>query len=92
MNLFIWVKTKAAKYFKKAALSAVIYAEKWLGSNTGAAKKEFAIDFLLSKLPIYLKPFVPLLRTGLIEVADKIIETAVKELHEIQATTGVLAV
>ncbi len=92
MSLFTWVKAKATECFKKTALSAVIYAEKWLGSNAGAAKKEIAIDFLLSKLPIYLKPFTSLLRNGLIEIADKIIEKAVKELHEIQNKTGVLAV
>lgn len=92
MSLFTWVKAKATECFKKTALSAVIYAEKWLGSNAGAAKKEIAVDFLLSKLPIYLKPFTLLLRNGLIEIADKIIEKAVKELHEIQNKTGVLAV
>lgn len=92
MNLFTWVKTKATEYFKKTALSAVIYAEQWLGSNSGIAKKELAIDFLLSKLPIYLKPFAPLLKNGLVEIADKIIEKAVQELHEIQNKTGVLTV
>ena len=91
MNLFIWIKTKAVKYFKKSALSAVIYAEQWLGSGNGDIKKESAIDFLLSKLPVYLKPFAPLFRKGLTEVADKIIEMAVKELHEIQNKTGILA-
>ncbi len=92
MNLFTWIKTKATECFKKTALSAVVYAEQWLGSATGSIKKEIAIDFLLSKLPIYLKPFIPLLRNGLIEIADKIIEMAVKKLHEIQNKTGVLAV
>lgn len=92
MSLFTWAKAKATKCFKKTALSAVIYAEKWLGSNAGVAKKEIAIDFLLSKLPISLKLFTPLLRSGLIEIADKIIEMAVKELHEIQNKTGVLTV
>ncbi len=91
MNLFVWIKTKAAQYFKKTALSAVIYAEKWLGSNTGDTKKELAIDFLLSKLPLYLKPFVPLLRDGLIKIADTIIEKAVTELHEIQSNTAVFS-
>ena len=90
MNLFTWVKTIATECFKKSALSAVIYAEQWLGSGSGNIKKEVAIDLLLSKLPVYLKPFTPLLKKGLIELADRIIEKAVEQLHEIQSKTAIL--
>lgn len=92
MSLFTWAKAKATECFKKTALSAVIYAEEWLGSNAETAKKEVAIEFLLAKLPVYLKPLTPLLKCGLVEIADKIIEKAVTELHEIQSKTAVLSV
>ncbi len=69
---------KANVCFKKLAQKAVNYAEDLLGSGTGAAKKELAIDFLLSKLPIYLKPIIPFFRETLIKLADSLIEKAVQ--------------
>ncbi len=76
--------TKANETFKRLANKAVNYAEGLLGSGTGAAKKELAIDFLLSKLPIYLKPMIPFFKQTLIKLADCLIEKAVQKLHQYQ--------
>lgn len=83
-----FIITKASKIFNRLAARAVNYAEDLLGSGTGAAKKEIAIDYLLSKLPIYLKPLIPFFRETLIKLADNLIEKAVKKLQ--QANIGVL--
>ena len=86
------VVKKASETFKKLAYKAICYAEDLLGSSTGAAKKEMAIDFLLSKLPLYLKPMVPFFRQTLIKLADGLIEKAVRALHQIQAESTKQAV
>lgn len=80
--------TKANETFKRLANKAVNYAEGLLGSGTGAAKKELAIDFLLSKLPIYLKPIIPFFRQTLIKLADGLIEKAVKKMQEFQSVNA----
>lgn len=79
-------KNKIKIFLRKYAYQAVCYAENSLiGSGNGANKKEIAIDFLLSKLPLYLKPFVPLLKTVFNQIADELIELAVDKLHTAQA-------
>ena len=70
--------------FQKYAYKAVVYAEDLIGSGNGAHKKEIAIDYLLNKLPIYLKPFIPVLKPLLIQIADTLIEKAVEMLHTVQ--------
>lgn len=85
-----FIKEKAEITFKKLALSAVTYAEELIGGGKGAVKKEIAINFLLSKLPVYLKPFLPLFKKALTELADWVIEKAVQKLQYIQKTTGLL--
>lgn len=80
--------TKANETFKRLVNKAVNYAEDLLGSGTGAAKKELAIDFLLSKLPIYLKPIIPFFKQTLIKLADTLIEKAVKRMQQIQGVNG----
>lgn len=86
-----FITKKANETFKKLASKAVNYAENLLGSGTGAAKKELAIDFLLSKLPIYLKPMVPFFKQTLIKLADGLIEKAVEKFHKFQAENGIQA-
>ncbi len=76
-----FITKKANETFKKLATKAVNYAENLLGSGTGAAKKELAIDYLLSRLPLYLKPMVPFFRQTLIKLADGLIEKAVKAFN-----------
>lgn len=72
------------KVFTKYSYKAVCYAEELLGSGNGKAKKEIAIDFLISKLPIWLRPFSFLIKSLLTEIADDIIEIAVRQLHYVQ--------
>ncbi|MCM1073935.1 MAG: hypothetical protein NC334_09025, partial [Bacteroides sp.] len=69
---------------KQLALNEVIDAENLLGKGKGSMKKEMAIDFIISKLPISLKPFYPLFKKALNELIDKAIEYAVQKLHLIQ--------
>lgn len=83
-----FIITKAKEAFEQLAYQAVKYAEDLLGSGTGAAKKEIAIDILLSHLPIYLKPMMPFFKQTLIKLADALIERAVKRLHEFQSMNG----
>lgn len=83
-----FIVTKAKEKFEQLVCQAVRYAEDLLGSGTGAAKKEMAIDFLLSKLPIYLKPLIPFFKQTLIKLADSLIEKAVERLHEFQSMNG----
>lgn len=90
MNFKKIIKEKAEKVFIKLAMSAVTYAEELIGSGNGAIKKEIAIEFLLSKLPVYLKPFKALIKSLLSESLDWIIERAVHKLQYIQKTTGIL--
>ncbi len=70
---------KANQCFKNLVQKAIRYAEDLLGEGTGAVKKEMAIDFLLSKLPIYLKPLIPFFRESLIKLADGLIEKAIEK-------------
>ncbi len=77
-------KNKIKKVFDKFAYKAVCYAEEQIGGGNGKLKKEIAIDFLISKLPIYLKPFSFVLRSVFNQIADSIIEKAVEKLHSVQ--------
>lgn len=92
MTFKTFIQTKAKAVFDKFVMTAVIHAEELLGSGAGEAKREAAFSFLLSRLPIYLQPFVPFFKKALESVADKLIEKAVDKLHQIQEKTGVLAV
>ena len=84
MSIKTFIKAKIAQTIQEFALSAVIYAEDFLGGQVGPIKKELAIDFLLSKLPIYLKPMIPFFKQTLIKLADCLIEKAVQKLHQYQ--------
>lgn len=77
-------KNKIEKVFAKFAYQAVCYAEQEIGGGNGKLKKEIAIDFLISKLPLYLKPFSFIFKSVLNEIADTLIEMAVVKLHSVQ--------
>lgn len=78
------IKEKIRKYLSKFSYQAVCYAEEAVGKGKGSIKKEMAIDYLISKLPIYCQPFAPVLKTLLSKMLDELIEYAVKKLHEVQ--------
>lgn len=82
--MFTFFKEQIEKFYLKTSYKAVCYAEELIGSGNGKAKKEIAIDFMLSKLPVYLKPFTLIFRKYLNDIADVLIENAVKKLHTIQ--------
>lgn len=84
MSLKSWVEKKVKEKFTQFAFSAVVYAEEYLGSGAGQAKKELAIEYLIGLLPIGLKPFAGLFKKWLISIADSLIEKAVIKLHEFQ--------
>ena len=91
MSIKTFIKAKIAQTIQEFALSAVIYAEDFLGGQVGPIKKELAIYFILSKLPVYLVPFKSIIKRLLSDSLDWAIEKAVKKLHEIQEKTGILA-
>ena len=67
---------------KELAKSAVIIAEKTLGSNTGKQKKQMAIEYVLNHipLPIILKPLISMFLSSFI---DDAIEFAVEYMEAI---------
>lgn len=75
---------KVRKTLNTLALPAVLYAENLIGKGFGEKKKEIAVDFILSKLPVYLKPFKFAVKKILWELIDFIVELAVSKLHKIQ--------
>ena len=77
-------KEKIKTLFTKYSYQAVVHAEELIGSGNGKYKKEIAIDFLISKLPLYLKPFSLIFRAFFNEIADVLIEKAVDKLHSVQ--------
>lgn len=62
------------------AEQAVAFAERELGSGKGDLKKQIAIDFIIARLPIpiYIKPFMPLIRKYLMEILNKAIDEAIE--------------
>ena len=89
MNFKEFIIKAAKEEFEQLAGVAVKHVEELLGSGTGAAKKEMAIDILLSHLPLYLKPLIPFFKKSLIRLADGLIEKTVKRMQEFQNMTGV---
>lgn len=66
------------------ALPAALYAENLIGKGLGGKKKEVAIEFILSKMPVYLKPFRGIIKKILLDVIDFAVELGVSKLHTIQ--------
>jgi hypothetical protein len=72
---------KTKQKIKEISMSAVELAEKTLGSNTGREKKEMAIKYIISRLPVIapLKTFIGMLLSSFI---DDAIEFAVQVMRE----------
>jgi len=70
------------KTIKELAKSAVLLAEKTLGSNKGKEKKKMAIEYVVKYLPVPapLKPFISVLFSSFI---DEAIEFAVEYMEVI---------
>ena len=77
-------REKIEKILLKIAYEAVCYAETLIGSGKGKEKKQKAIEYVLSKLPLPLKVIKPLLSKWLDALIDAIIEKAVDMLHSVQ--------
>lgn len=70
---------------QELAYSAVNVAEQSLVSKTGKEKKEVALEYVISMLPIMptIKPFMVFV---LSKIIDEAIEHAVKYMHDIKNT------
>lgn len=62
---------------RETAFSAVKMAETTLGSGAGKKKKQLAIEFIVSKLPV-VQPFKSILVFCLSKFIDKAVEQAVE--------------
>ena len=78
---------KLKQKIKKYAQNAVVDAEKIFGSGNGMAKKQAAIDFVISalRLPAALEGLLTFFLGAFIDAA---IESAVELLKNEQAETG----
>ncbi len=67
---------------KELAKSAVVIAEKTLGSNKGKEKKKMAIEYISSRIPVpeLFKPFISALFSSFI---DDAVEFAVEYMEAI---------
>ena len=67
---------------KELAKSAVVVAEKTLGSNKGKEKKKMAIEYIISRIPVptFIKPLVSMLLSSFI---DDAVEFAVEYMEAI---------
>ena len=65
----------------ESAKSAVVIAEKTLGSNKGKQKKQMAIEYVLKHIPLpsFIKPLISLFLSSFI---DDAIEFAVECMEE----------
>ena len=88
MGLKNWLTNKIKNKFEQFAFSAVVYAEEYIGSGEGQAKKELAIEYLINLLPIGYRPFAGIFKKLLTSIADSLIEKAVEKLHALQQLEG----
>ena len=65
---------------KETAYTAVRMAENELSSATGKEKKEKAIEFVVSKLPV-MQPFKSIIAVLMSKFIDKAIEQAMKSVQ-----------
>ena len=66
---------------KELAKSAVKLAEETLGSNKGKEKKEMAINYIVSKIPVPA-PFKPAIKLLLSAFIDEAVEFAVEYMNK----------
>jgi len=74
--------TKLKTAIKELAKKAVVMAEEALGSNTGQQKKEMALEFIISNIPV-IAPFKTIIAGLLSKFIDEAIELAVARMKEL---------
>lgn len=72
---------------KELAYSAVSIAEQTLESGSGKEKKEMAVDYVVSQLPI-AAPFKMIVAKILSGFIDEAVEHAVDYMKKVQASKG----
>ena len=65
---------------KNLAQNAVLIAEEEYGSGNGQAKKQMAIEYIVSNLP-FADPIKRILSLLLSKMIDELVESAVEWLH-----------
>ena len=74
--------TKLKTAIKELAKKAVVMAEEALGSNTGQQKKEMALEFIISNIPV-IAPFKTIIAGLLSKFIDEAVELAVARMKEL---------
>ncbi|MDD3150850.1 MAG: hypothetical protein PHV68_08445 [Candidatus Gastranaerophilales bacterium] len=73
------IKSLIKTLFYNTVKTAVVLAEQKFGNGNGQDKKLYALNFVLSKLPIPAFIYVPL-KDFILEIFDELIEKAVQWL------------
>lgn len=57
-GVFTYIKNSNTSILEHLAMTAVIEAEKYLGSKTGRYKFNYALSYVYDKLPLIVKTFI----------------------------------
>lgn len=68
---------------KEIAVAAVEFAEETLGSNKGKQKKEIAVQYIVSRIPV-IQPFKTLIAMLLSSFIDDAVEFAVQYMKSVK--------
>lgn len=68
---------------KEIAVAAVEFAEETLGSNKGKQKKEMAVQYIVSRIPV-IQPFKTLIAMLLSSFIDDAVEFAVQYMKSVR--------
>lgn len=68
---------------KEIAVAAVEFAEETLGSNKGKQKKEMAVQYIVSRIPV-IQPFKTLIAMLLSSFIDDAVEFAVQYMKSVK--------
>lgn len=68
---------------KEIAVAAVEFAEETLGSNKGKQKKEIAVQYIVSRIPV-IQPFKTLIAMLLSSFIDDAVEFAVQYMKSVR--------
>ena len=68
---------------KEIAVAAVEFAEETLGSNKGKQKKEMAVQYIVSRIPV-IQPFKTLIAILLSSFIDDAVEFAVQYMKSVK--------
>ena len=68
---------------KEIAVAAVEFAEETLGSNKGKQKKDMAVQYIVSRIPV-IQPFKTLIAMLLSSFIDDAVEFAVQYMKSVK--------